>query len=71
MIGSAIHFDHIRGHIVQGNQIICLNVRLVPSIVKYNDAISASQALSSQIRSLASAYLLTTGLLNRACMIAD
>ena len=39
--------------------------------VKYNDAISASQALSSQIRSLASAYLLTTGLLNRACMIAD
>ena len=39
--------------------------------VKYNDAISASQALSSQIRSLASAYLLTTGLLNRACRILD
>ena len=39
--------------------------------VKYNDAISASQALSSRIRSLASAYLLTTGLLNRACRIAD
>ena len=39
--------------------------------VKYNDAISASQALSSQIRSLASAYLLTTGLLNRACTIVD
>jgi hypothetical protein len=39
--------------------------------VKYNDAISASQALASQIRSLASAYLLTTGLLNRACMIVD
>ena len=39
--------------------------------VKYNDAISASQALSSQIRSLASAYLLTTGLLNRACYIVD
>ncbi len=39
--------------------------------VKYNDAISASQALASQIRSLASAYLLTTGLLNRACRIVD
>ena len=39
--------------------------------VKYNDAVSASQALSSQIRSLASAYLLTTGLLNRACYIVD
>ena len=39
--------------------------------VKYNDAISASQALSSQIRSLVSAYLLTTGLLNRACTIVD
>ena len=39
--------------------------------VKYNDAVSASQALASQIRSLASAYLLTTGLLNRACMIVD
>ncbi len=39
--------------------------------VKYNDAISASQAQASQIRSLASAYLLTTGLLNRACMIVD
>ena len=39
--------------------------------VKYNDAVSASQALSSQIHSLASAYLLTTGLLNRACMIVD
>ena len=39
--------------------------------VKYNDAVTAAQALSSQIRSLASAYLLTTGLLNRACMIAD
>ena len=39
--------------------------------VKYNDAISASQALASQIRSLASAYLLTTGLLNRACYIVD
>ena len=39
--------------------------------VKYRDAEAAAQALSSQIRSLASAYLLTTGLLNRACMIAD
>ena len=39
--------------------------------VKYNDAVSASQALASQIRSLASAYLLTTGLLNRACYIID
>ena len=39
--------------------------------VKYNDAVSASQALASQIRSLASAYLLTTGLLNRACCIVD
>ena len=39
--------------------------------VKYNDAVSASQTLASQIRSLASAYLLTTGLLNRACMIVD
>ena len=39
--------------------------------VKYRDAASASQALSSQIRSLASAYLLATGLLNRACMIVD
>ena len=39
--------------------------------VKYNDAVTAAQALSSQIRSLASAYLLTTGLLNRACRILD
>ena len=39
--------------------------------VKYNDAVTASQALASQVRSLASAYLLTTGLLNRACYICD
>ncbi len=39
--------------------------------VKYRDAISAEQALSAQIRSLASAYLLPTGLLNRACKIID
>ena len=39
--------------------------------VKYRDAISAEQALAAQIRSVASAYLLPTGLLNRACMIID
>ena len=39
--------------------------------VKYRDAISTEQALSAQIRSVASAYLLTTGLLNRACTISD
>ena len=39
--------------------------------VKYRDAISASAALAAQIRSLASAYLLPTGLLNRACQIID
>ena len=39
--------------------------------VKYRDAISAEQTLSAQIRSVASAYLLTTGLLNRACKIID
>ena len=39
--------------------------------VKYRDAISAEQALAAQIRSLASAYLLPTGLLNRACKIID
>ena len=39
--------------------------------VKYRDAISTEQALSAQIRSVASAYLLTTGLLNRVCKIID
>ena len=39
--------------------------------VKYRDAISAEQALTAQIRALASAYLLPTGLLNRACRIID
>ena len=39
--------------------------------VKYRDAISASAALAAQIRSLASAYLLPTGLLNRACLTTD
>jgi hypothetical protein len=39
--------------------------------VKYRDAISAEQALAAQIRSLASAYLLPTGLLNRASRIVD
>ena len=39
--------------------------------VKYRDAVSAEQALAAQIRSLASAYLLPTGLLNRATLIAD
>ena len=39
--------------------------------VKYADAVSASQALAAQTRSLASAYLLTTSLLNRACTIVD
>lgn len=39
--------------------------------VKYRDAISTEQALSAQIRSVASAYLLTTDLLNRACKIID
>ena len=39
--------------------------------VKYLDAISAEQALTSQIRSVATAYLLPTGLLNRATLIAD
>ena len=39
--------------------------------VKYADAVSASQALAAQTRSLASAYLLTTGLLNRAAYIVD
>ena len=37
--------------------------------VKYRDAISAEQALTSQIRSVATAYLLPTGLLNRAALI--
>ena len=39
--------------------------------VKYRDAEAAAQALADQVHSLAAAYLLTTGLLNRACMIAD
>jgi hypothetical protein len=39
--------------------------------VKYRDAISAEQALAAQIRSVASAYLLPTGLLNRASRIVD
>ena len=39
--------------------------------VKYADAVSASQALAAQTRSLAFAYLLTTGLLNRAAYIVD
>ena len=39
--------------------------------VKYLDAISAEQALASQIRSVATAYLLPTGLLNRATLIVD
>ena len=39
--------------------------------VKYADAVSAQQALADQTRSLASAYLLTTSLLNRACTIVD
>ena len=39
--------------------------------VKYRDAASAAQALADQVHSLAAAYLLTTGLLNRACYIAD
>lgn len=39
--------------------------------VKYRDAISAEQALAAQIRSLATAYLLPTGLLNRAMLITD
>ena len=39
--------------------------------VKYLDAISAEQVLASQIRSLASAYLLPTGLQNRAALILD
>ena len=39
--------------------------------VKYADAVSASQALAAQTRSLAFAYLLTTGLLNRAAYIID
>ena len=38
--------------------------------VKYRDAASAAQALADQVHSLAAAYLLTTGLLNRACRIA-
>ena len=39
--------------------------------VKYLDAISAEQAMAAQIRSVATAYLLPTGLLNRATLIAD
>ena len=39
--------------------------------VKYREAISREQALAAQIRSLASAYLLPTGLLNRACLTTD
>ena len=39
--------------------------------VKYADAVSAAQALAAQTRGLASAYLLTTGLLNRACLIVE
>ena len=38
--------------------------------VKYRGAASAAQALADQVHSLAAAYLLTTGLLNRACRIA-
>ena len=38
--------------------------------VKYRDTASAAQALADQVHSLAAAYLLTTGLLNRACRIA-
>ena len=39
--------------------------------VKYADAVSAQEALADQTRSLAFAYLLTTGLLNRAAYIVD
>ena len=39
--------------------------------VKYRDAISAEQAMAAQIRSVATAYLLPTGLLNRATLIVD
>ena len=39
--------------------------------VKYNDASSTAQALADQVHSIAAAYLLTTGLLNRACRIVD
>ena len=39
--------------------------------VKYCDAVSASTALASQIKSVATAYLLPTGLLNRAGLIAE
>ena len=39
--------------------------------VKYRDAAAAAQALADQVHSLAAAYLLTTGLLNRACTIVD
>ena len=39
--------------------------------VKYRDAISAEQALASQIKSVATAYLLPTGLLNRAALIVE
>ena len=39
--------------------------------VKYRDAVSAEQALAARIRSVASGYLLPTGLLNRACKIID
>ena len=39
--------------------------------VKYRDAITAEQALASQIKSVATAYLLPTGLLNRATLIVE
>ena len=39
--------------------------------VKYRDTVSAEQALAARIRSAASAYLLPTGLLNRASRIVD
>ena len=45
--------------------------RVGSHMVKYLDAISAEQALASQIRSVATAYLLPTGLLNRATLIVD
>ncbi len=39
--------------------------------VSYRDAASAADALASQIHALAASYLLTTGLLNRACCIIE
>ena len=39
--------------------------------VSYRDAASAADALAQQIHALAASYLLTTGLLNRACCIIE